>query len=110
QAIFLMSAMAGLAIIGPLWLGLGSHCFLVVLTESTIGDREVRWPDDSIIDWWWKALYCVGLLSLWAAAGSVLLVPLVLWNPWVGGAVAALFLWFAYPIGLMCVMDARSAL
>src|SRR5690349_9789268 len=51
QAIIFVSALAGLAIIGPLWLTYASHCFLVVLTESTVGDDEVRWPDEWLGDW-----------------------------------------------------------
>ncbi len=110
-AIVFMCTMAALGIFGPLWLCYGSHCFLTVLTESSIGDREVNWPDEVVIDWWWKPFYCLGLLSVWASAGSTLVAPLLfVAPPWIFGGAAALLVWFAYPIGLLCVMEAQSAL
>ena len=75
-----------------------------------MGDREVRWPDESIVDWWWKPLYCLGLLACWASFGANFLVPLFLINQWLGAVLAAFYLWLVYPIGFLCIMDARNAL
>jgi hypothetical protein len=109
-AIILMCSIVGLIISGWIWLCFCSHAFLVVLTESSVGSYEVSWPDESFSDWMWKPFYCVGLLLFWMTAGSLIFVPLALVNIWLGVVVAALFVWFAYPIGLLCVMDARSSL
>ncbi len=110
RAIIFMSAVAGLAIFGALWLTYAAHCFLTILTESSIGDREVRWPDESIADWWWKPLYCVGLLVFWLTAGGAFLWPMAFAGPVWFAVGAGLFLWLAYPVGLLCVLDARNSL
>lgn len=110
QALILMTAMAALGIFVPLWLCYASHCFLVVLTESSIGDAEVNWPDETVLEWWWKPLYCVGILAFWGTAGATVLSPLVLAGPWVYGIAGAVLLWYAYPIGILSVMDAHNAL
>src|SRR5205085_1467681 len=110
QAIIFVSVLAALAIIAPLWLCYASHCFLVVIAESSIGDPEVRWPDETVADWWWKPVYCLFLLSAWASAGGLILSPLLLVSPWLFAAGGVLYLWYAFPVGLLCVMDARNSL
>jgi hypothetical protein len=110
KAIILMSAIAGVAIVAPFWLMYAAHCFLVVLVDSSTGSADVRWPDEGISDWWWKPLFCGGMLIFWLSVSSVFLGPLALINPWLYAAAACVFLWFAYPVGLMCVMEARSSL
>jgi hypothetical protein len=110
QTIIFVSAVTGLAIVAPLWLTYSSNCFLTVLTESTVGDREVRWADDNVLDMWWQPLYCLGMLVFWASVGSLFLAPLWLANPWVTIIGGGLFLWYAYPIGLLCVMDSRNSI
>jgi hypothetical protein len=110
QAIIFVSALAGLAIVAPLWLTYISHCFLTVMTESSSGHPEVHWSDDSILDMWWKPLYCVGMLIVWLSAASLFMGPLFLLSPWVMAIGGGLFLWFAYPVGLLCVMDSNNSL
>ena len=105
-----MSTLTALAIAGPLWLGYVSHALLVIITESSLGDPEVRWPDESVMDWWWKPLYCVGMLSFWLTGGAAFLGWLVLVSPWAFGIVAGVFVWYAYPIGMLCVMDAQNSM
>jgi hypothetical protein len=109
RAIWFMSALTGLGIVAPIWITFASHCFLNVLTESSIGDWEVRWPDESILDWWWKPLYCLALLAFWVTASGVVLGFVILLSPWAFAAAIALFLCVGYPVSLLCVMDARSS-
>jgi hypothetical protein len=108
--IIFLAALAGIGVVGSIWLTYACHCFLVVLTESSAGEDEIRWPDEIITEWWWKPLYCVGLLLFWVMFGGIFLWPAAFAGPWVLAAVGALFLWYGYPVGLLCVMDARSAL
>jgi hypothetical protein len=110
QAMIFLFTLAALGIAGPLWLCYASHCFLVLITESSIGEAEVRWPDETVTDWWWKALYCFGMLAFWATACLTLFSPLLLVSPWLFGVAAGVLVWFAFPIGMLCVMDADSAL
>jgi hypothetical protein len=108
RAIWFVTAIVGLGLCGMLWLLYVSHCFLTVLTESSIGDAEVRWPDETILDWWWEPVYCLGLLTFWLTIAGVLMSFFIMVGPWAYAGAVGLFLWYAYPIGLVCVMDARS--
>jgi hypothetical protein len=110
QAIIFMSTLTGIAIAGPLFLAYASHALLVVVTESTVGDPEVRWPEETVADWWWQPIYCVGMLTFWLTGGLVIVGPLALVSPWAFGIVGALFIWYAYPLGMLCVMDAQNSL
>ena len=108
QAMIFMCTLAALGIFVPLWLCYASHCFLTVLSESSVGDPEVRWPDEIVTDWFSKALYCFGMLVFWATAVGMVLAPLYVVNPWVFAGAAAVVVWFAYPIGVLCGMAAHS--
>jgi hypothetical protein len=110
QAIIGVSALAGLGIVLPVWLAFASHGFLTVLTESSIGQREVSWPNEMVTDWWWKPFYCFGSFAAWLTISLVLSAPVLALNPWVGAVFATVLVWFGYPIGLMCVMDAGNSL
>jgi hypothetical protein len=108
RAIWFVVAIVGLGIFGLIWLLYVSHCFLTVLTESSVGDAEVRWPDETILDWWLEPVYCLGFLIFCATIASVLMAFFMLVNPWVYAVAVGIFLWYVYPVGLVCVMDARS--
>src|ERR1700683_3567449 len=108
MTIWFVIALAGLGIFGLLWLLYVSHCFLTVLTESSIGDAEVRWPDETLLDWWWEPIFCLVLLSFWLPIAGLLMGPFVLVSPWAYAAAVGLVLGYIYPIGMLCVMEARS--
>jgi hypothetical protein len=109
RMIWHVTALAGLGIFGLIWTTYASHCFLTVLTESSIGDAEVRWSDESILDWWWKPLYCLGMLIFWTSVTGIFVSALILVSPWIFAAAFGLIIWYAFPVGLLCVMDARSS-
>jgi hypothetical protein len=110
QAIIFMSALLGMAIAGPMWLTYTSHCFLTVVTETSTGHPDVNWPSETFADWWWKPLYCVGMLTFWLTGGSVIIGPLALVGPWPFAIAASLFIWYAYPIGMLGVLDAGNSM
>jgi hypothetical protein len=109
RMIWHVAALAGLGITGLIWVTYVSHCFLTVLTESSIGDAEVRWSDESILDWWWKPLYCLVMLTFWLSVTGVFMGALVLVSPWAFAVAVGVTIWYAFPVGLLCVMDARSS-
>jgi hypothetical protein len=108
RAIFFVATLVAVGILGLLWLLYVSHCFLTVLTESSVGDAEIRWSDETFLDWWWEPVYCLGLLAFWLPIAGVLMAFFILLNPWVYAVAVGFFLWYAYPVGLICAMDARS--
>jgi hypothetical protein len=88
-----------------------SYCISVVVSDTSAGVDEVQWPGDAMIDWIGQALRLVVVLV-------VLLVPLGFYLRFFGGsldpsnpaggaiAVAAGWLWFSFPIGLLSSMAA----
>jgi hypothetical protein len=105
-AIIFVVSLAGLAILSLLSVSYYCHCFLHVLTESSGGIDEIRWPDEVLGDWWWKPLYCLGLLSVCATTFGVPLALFFLSNP--GGFLVAfpILLWLTYPV---CVLGPLAA-
>jgi hypothetical protein len=108
RGMIFVSALATLAFTGTLWLMYLCHCFLVVLTESSAGIDEVRWPGESVLDFAWKPVYCLLLLVLCGTAGGVIVAPFFVTGP-VGFVVFfATFLWFAYPVALLSTLHAQN--
>jgi hypothetical protein len=52
----------------------------------------------------------VGTLVVWLTAVATILGPMALISPLAAAIIAGVLLWFAYPIGLMCAMDAHNSL
>jgi hypothetical protein len=74
-AILLVASLAGLAIVTPLLLCFVCHALLHILGESSGGSDVVRWPNEIVTDWWWKPIYCLGLLGFWGVTSALLLAP-----------------------------------
>src|SRR2546429_5488513 len=63
-----------------------SHCFLVVVIDSAAGIDEIRWPGESITDWFTKPIYVIWVLlpiffvatMAYAATGNGLTFGIVL--------------------------------
>src|SRR5713226_5802015 len=42
-----------------------SHCFLVVVVDTSAGNDAVSWPKEPYKDWLWKPLYLTWLIAFW---------------------------------------------
>jgi hypothetical protein len=107
-AIIFVVSLAGFAIVNVLFLSYLCHCFLHVLGDSSGGVDEIRWPSEVIFDWWWKPLYCLGMLGFWSTTAGVIVAPFFLNYPAAFGIVFPILLWLIYPIGMLCPMAANN--
>jgi hypothetical protein len=110
DAIIVVAAAAAFAVVGLFFLLYSCHCFLHVLGDSSAGIDEVRWPDESLTDWWWKPLYCVGLFAFWGVTCLIVVGPFFIENPagfWIAYPLA---LWLIYPISVGSPFAANNML
>jgi hypothetical protein len=87
-----------------------SHCFLHVLCDSSGGIDEIRWGHELFIEWWWKPLYCIGMLIFWGLTTAVVVGPLFAASP--DGFLIAypIALWAIVPLGLISPLAGNGAL
>jgi signal transduction histidine kinase len=71
-AILVSCGLALLGIIGFFFVSYFAHCFLTVVIDTAAGVDEIRWPDESIVDWLTKPIYVLWILL------PILFVPCVL--------------------------------
>src|SRR6516165_10091295 len=100
-AIIFVCAFVACTICSMIYLLFASHYFLVTVIESSTGHDEVNYPKESIIDWWWKPLFCLWILGFWVFTLSILLAPLLALNTKAYGTALGLFIWFLYPLGVL---------
>jgi hypothetical protein len=97
---------------GLLWTYL-SHAFLVVVEDTAAGNRDIVWPDDSFLDYFWKAFYLGWLVGVWLAPALLVArlaapaFPEPVREFWYF-ALAGLVLWIVFPISLLSSMAAES--
>jgi hypothetical protein len=97
---------------GFLWTFL-SHAFLVVVEDTAAGNRDIVWPDDSFLDFFWKAFYLGWLVGAWLAPAILVArlaspaFPEEVRQFWYF-ALAGVVLWIVFPIGLLSSMAAES--
>jgi hypothetical protein len=101
--IFVMASVAG-GVVSLFYLVFASHYFLVTLIDSSSGQDEIHYPDENVVDWWWKPILCLWILLLWGTMGSILLAPLVVFGPTVFAISLGVLLWFVYPLGILSVL------
>ena len=83
-----------------------AHYFLVVVVSSGAGGDRVEWPDEPLLDWFWKVFYLGFLMSLWLA-------PALIVGRTVGGetttiVVATLFYGLMFPLSLLSSLAAPT--
>ncbi len=86
------------------WLIFASHYFLVTVIDSSAGHDEVDYPRESLIDWWWKPLFCLWILGFWVVVLSILLTPLLAVSPKSYGICLVLLILFFYPLGVLSAL------
>jgi hypothetical protein len=107
-AFIFVPALAAFGIITPIFLCHLSHAFLLVLTETSAGTDEVRWPLEGVTDWWWKPLLCVGIFVFWFITGLPLVAPFFLAHERLFYIVYPIFLWLVYPLSLLSTLAAGN--
>ncbi|HLW63852.1 MAG TPA: hypothetical protein VKS79_00945 [Gemmataceae bacterium] len=97
---------------GLIWTFL-SHAFLVVVEDTAAGNRDIVWPDDSFLDFFWKAFYLAWLVGVWIAPAMLVArlaapaFPEEVRQFWYF-ALAGVVLWVVFPISLLSSMAAES--
>jgi hypothetical protein len=97
---------------GLVWTFL-SHAFLVVVEDTAAGNRDLVWPDDSFLDFFWKAFYLGWLVGVWLAPAILVArlaspaFPEEVREFWYF-ALAGVVLWSVFPVSLLSSMAAES--
>jgi hypothetical protein len=84
-----------------------AHYFLTVLESTAAGNDKIVWPEEPLIDWFWKAFYLAFLGGVWITPMIVagrLLTP----DPWARLVFTALSFWLFFPIGIISSQSAES--
>src|SRR6516164_3140683 len=106
-------------LLAPFWLVVGgyfaayaAHSLLVVIEQTAAGFDAVVWPEDRILEYFWKPVYLAGLYILWLVPVA-LVAPLLTIVPdaartWLlAGAVFAIF-WLVFPVSLLSSLSGES--
>jgi hypothetical protein len=106
-------------LLAPFWLVVGgyfaayaAHSLLVVIEQTAAGFDAVIWPEERILEYFWKPVYLAGLYILWLVPVA-LVAPLLAILPevartWIiAGAVFAIF-WLVFPVSLLSSLSGES--
>jgi hypothetical protein len=101
------------ALVGFYLLSYAAHSFLTVVQETAAGNDEVRWPDEPLIDRFWRVFYLTWV-AVCSAAPAVLVLPLLYGVLPKGNHVlkvvlaGAPVLWLLFPLCLLSTLSAGS--
>jgi hypothetical protein len=84
-----------------------AHYFLTVLESTAAGNDNVVWPEEPLIDWFWKAFYLAFLGGVWLAP-MIVVGRLLIADPWIQMVFIALAFWLLFPIGMISSQSAES--
>jgi hypothetical protein len=99
-------------VVGGYFAAYGAHSLLVVIEQTAAGFDAVVWPEDRILEYFWKPVYLAGLYILWLVPVA-LVAPLLTIVPdaartWLlAGAVFAIF-WLVFPVSLLSSLSGES--
>jgi hypothetical protein len=80
-----------------------AHYFLCTIIDSTSGNDEVHYPDEGIMEWWWKPILCGWVLAFCLLTGAILMSPLAFFPlAFVIGLTA--WVWFLFPLAILSVL------
>ena len=106
--IVFVAAFAGCTIWSLLYLTCASHYFLTIIIDSSAGNDEVQFPSETIVEWWWKPIFCLWVLGIWLVPATVILAPLGALSPEAFAVVLVLLLWFLYPLSLLSALYTQN--
>jgi len=107
--ILFFSILIALILVGLVVFGYAAYSFLVVLSNTAVGNDEVIWPGEPIQDWFFKVWYLGWLVAVWAVPASFVVSLVGLPRPFIAVGVAAC-LWLLFPVGLLSSLSAESQL
>ncbi|HLJ94325.1 MAG TPA: hypothetical protein VKU02_14155 [Gemmataceae bacterium] len=107
--ILFFSILVALVLVGLLVLSYLAYSFLVVLSNTAVGNDEVLWPGEPMQDWFFNAWYLAWVVAVWAVPTSLLIGFLGPPRPLIAVYVGAC-LWLLFPIGLLSSLSAESRL
>jgi hypothetical protein len=111
EVLFLLLAPFWL-VVGGYFAAYGAHSLLVVIEQTAAGFDAVIWPEDRILEYFWKPVYLAGLYVLWLVPVA-LVAPLLAILPdaartWIiTGAVLAIF-WLVFPVSVLSSLSGES--
>lgn len=113
SAILLLFSIAAAVIVGLYVFSYASHCFLVTVEQSGIGNDEVIWPDEPFLDWLWRAVSFAWLIFFWLVpVGIVLKITnrtIYSEDPGLALLFGGVTLWLFLPIAVLSSLHANSA-
>src|SRR5262249_40517459 len=112
-AIVFVCPLLGIVVVGSSLLAYAAHVLLVVVTRTAVGEDDVSWPDDPMLDWLLGAVHLWLVTVLWLCFIGLLarLLKDVLF-PADGGlrflVVAVPGMWLCFPIGVLSSLTGES--
>ncbi len=98
----------GCSIWTVLYLLLAAHYFLTIIIESSAGNDEVQFPTESVIERWWKPVFCLWILSIWVVPAAMINGPLMAGSPIAFGIGFGVLLALAFPLSLLSALYSQS--
>jgi hypothetical protein len=108
--IFVMCVVAT-GLVGLWTLFYASHCFFVIVEQTSAGVDRVIWPDEPFVDWLGRGIYLAALLVVCAFPAAMLaafLAPLFDDPRWLAPILGAMFL-LLFPIIVLSALTSESA-
>ena len=84
-----------------------AHYFLVVIDSSAAGSDKIVWPDEPMIDWFYKVFYLAWLGGAWIGP-LIVIGRLVSTDPGMRFIFTAGSFWLLFPFGMLSSLSANS--
>lgn len=105
--ILFFSVFVALMLVALVVFAYAAYSFLLVLSNTAVGNDEVVWPGEPIPDWFFKGWYLGWLLAVWVVPSGFLASLFGLPKPQFALCVVAC-LWLLFPLGLLSSLSAES--
>jgi hypothetical protein len=84
-----------------------AHYFLVVIDSTAAGSDTIVWPEEPLVDYFWKVFCLAWLGGAWMGP-VIILGRLITPDPWQRLGIAGGSFWLLFPIGMLSSLSARS--